>query len=99
MTVVLDTSVLVAFVNPRDPRHAPARRLMERCATGGLGAIVHPLRTGREELGRAVALHFKHFDRGLRATDCIRLTLAEDLRAPIASLDPGFDGPVARLGA
>jgi predicted nucleic acid-binding protein len=137
MTVVLDTSVLAAFVNPRDPLHKAARRILERCSGGELGkpvtsehvliegltllqrragrpevsrryaalftghksvpSMVHPLRTGREELGRAVEMHFRHFAKRLSVTDCILLVMADDMRAPIVSFDAGFDGLVERI--
>ena len=137
MSVVFDTSVLVAFVNPRDPLHKTARSIVERAARGELGkpvtsehvlvegltllqrragrpevsrrfasmftgakglpSLVHPVRTGREELGRAIALHFRHFAKGLSVTDCVLLVLAEELGAPIASFDAGFDGLVGRI--
>jgi predicted nucleic acid-binding protein len=139
MTVVLDTSVLAAFVNPRDPLHNPGTAILERCSSGELGkpvtsehvliegltllqrragrpevskryaamftgqkgvpSLVHPLRTGREELGRAIELHFRHFAKRLSVTDCVLLVLAKDMNAPIASFDAGFDGLVERIGA
>ncbi|HEV8360969.1 MAG TPA: PIN domain-containing protein [Candidatus Thermoplasmatota archaeon] len=136
---MLDTSVLVGFVNPRDPLHADSRAILARCAAGDLGKpvtsehvlvegltllqrragrvevsrryaslftgrkgvppLVHPLRTGREELGRAVDAHFRHYAKRLSVTDCILLVMAEDMRAPIASFDAGFDGLVERVRA
>ncbi|MBI4392692.1 MAG: type II toxin-antitoxin system VapC family toxin [Euryarchaeota archaeon] len=137
MTVVLDTSVLAAFVNPRDPLHKAAQEILERCSGGELGkpvssehiliegltllqrragrpevsrcyaalftggngvpSLVHPLRTGREELGRAVEAHFRHFAKRLSVVDCVLLVMAEDMDAPIASFDTGFDGLVERI--
>lgn len=139
MTVILDTSVLAAFVNPRDPLHRAARSILARASGGELGkpvtsehiliegltllqrragrvevsrrfsslftgakgapALVHPLRTGREELGRAIDMHFTLFAKKLSVTDCVLLVLAEDMRAPIASFDAGFDGLVERIAA
>lgn len=138
MTIVLDTSVLAAFVNPKDPLHKAARTIMERASRGEWGrpvtselilvegltllqrrarradvsrrfaamftgtrsapALVHPLRTGREELGRAIELHFRHFARRLSVVDCALLVLADELAAPIASFDQGFDGLAERIG-
>lgn len=139
MSVVLDTSVLAAFVNPRDPLHKTARKILARCSGGELGKpvtsehiliegltllqrragrvevskrfaalftgtkgvprLVHPLRTGREELGRAVDKHFQYFAKGLSVADCVLLVLADDLGAPIASFDAGFDGLVERVAS
>lgn len=139
MSVILDTSVLAAFANRKDPRHRTARDILDRSSRGELGrpvtsehvlvegltllqrragrpevsrryaafftgtkgapALVQPHRAGREELGRAIDLHFKHFDRRLSGVDCVLLVLAQDLGAPIASFDAGFDGLVERIGA
>lgn len=137
MTIVLDTSVLAAFVNPKDPLRKEARAILERCATGeygrpvspeyvlvegltllqhrrasiadsrnyaalftgakGMRSLVQPLRTGRDELGRALELHFEHYARRLSVVDCVLLGLARELRAPIATFDSGFDGMVERV--
>lgn len=37
MTILLDTSMLAAFLNPRDDRHDDARKLMGRIVRGALG--------------------------------------------------------------
>jgi predicted nucleic acid-binding protein len=40
MTVLVDTSVLAAFLNPADERHGDARKLMARIMRGELGVPV-----------------------------------------------------------
>ncbi|MEK6924573.1 MAG: PIN domain-containing protein [Candidatus Micrarchaeota archaeon] len=42
MSAVIDTSVLVAFHNSGDERHADARRLMERAGKGEFGRLLLP---------------------------------------------------------
>ena len=137
MPVLMDTSVLAAFLNPRDENHARAKGLMREVMLGGHGTpissdavlaegltllrrrpgrrdvstrfagifaadgvlapIVRLRRATAEELDRAVAFHFSHYDRQLSITDCLLLGLAADMSAPIASFDEGFDGLVERL--
>lgn len=137
MPVVLDTSILVAFLNARDRNHSRSVTLMDRIRRGEYGVPVasdyvldegltllqkrtrdatacreyealffgegssQPLlslrETSSEELAAARDIFFRHFERGLSFTDCVIVALAESLRAPVASLDAGFDGIVPRV--
>lgn len=139
MTVLLDTSVLVAFLHAGDPQHTAADRLMTRVLRGELGVPVScdyvldegltvlRRKVGRREVSqkfaamftgtedrrapltvrflardhvlRALELHFEHFERGLSFTDCAVVALAEELGAPVASFDKGFDGIVPRVAS
>lgn len=139
MTVLLDTSVLVAFLNPKDALQSTASSLMRQILAGEFGAPLSvdyvlaegltllrrrpgdpdvsrrfsslfladqgtraPIRlksTSREELGRAVQMHFDRYERGLSVTDCVIATTAAGLGAAVASFDAGFDGVVPRISA
>lgn len=94
MTVVLDTSVLAAFLNPSDPLHGPASDLMARIMRGELGVPVSSdyvlsegltllrRRPGRIEISRQFLSLFVP-RRDQRAPVHLRQTTAEEVQRAI----------------
>jgi predicted nucleic acid-binding protein len=83
----------LALLQRRAGRAGTSRRYVALfLGAEGQAPVVQLRRTSREALGRAVDLHFQHFDLGLSLVDCVLLGMALEAKAPVATFDGGFKG-------
>jgi hypothetical protein len=94
LTVVVDTSVLVAAVNERDERHARALALVEELRQGHHGAVL----TTDFVLDEVVTVTLARTGRHERAVEAVDLILPPDPDAAWIALEPVGEAFFRALG-